>query len=198
MKNLPPRDIGPIQGVVLAGGLSTRMGTDKRFLKTAGTTWVDRAIRRLAAALRTAPSDIIISGALEGYRSVPDLKPGMGPLGGVISSLQHLERTPHRWVLFTPVDMPLLSITALRTLIGAAEQEPVRGAQVIRYAGSELPFLLRNSGRARAIAEGIRRGKSVSLALWRFQRALELKTIDPAGLFPPETFFNANSPGDIP
>jgi molybdopterin-guanine dinucleotide biosynthesis protein A len=77
-------------GAVLTGGGSTRMGVDKALLEVSG--------RPLAAygrdALRAAGADRVLAvggdtAALTrlGFEVVPDLHPGAGPLGGVLTAL---------------------------------------------------------------------------------------------------------------
>lgn len=85
--------IGPWVGVVLAGGSSTRMGDDKAFIEIDGVPMVARAAAALTAAGATAVlvvgGDQVRLGAL-GLRPIPDLHPGQGPLGGVITALSAL------------------------------------------------------------------------------------------------------------
>ena len=90
---VPGRAPVPFGGVVLAGGLSTRMGTDKAFLIPGdeGPVLVERARRALAGAgareLLAVGGD---GGRLRelGFTTVPDRVPWAGPLGGLISGLR--------------------------------------------------------------------------------------------------------------
>ena len=84
----------PCTGVVLAGGASTRMGTDKAFIEIDGAPMAVRA----AAALRAAgvAHTFVVGG--DGARlrglglvAVADRYPGEGPLGGVITALEALD-----------------------------------------------------------------------------------------------------------
>ena len=81
-------------GAVLAGGASSRMGTDKAFIEIDGTPMVVRAAEALRAA--GAAPVVVVGGdgarlrAL-GLDAVPDRYPGEGPLGGVITALAALD-----------------------------------------------------------------------------------------------------------
>ena len=60
-------------GIVLAGGRSTRMGTDKADLLIDGRTFLETQVRKLR---HLGAGEILISGrssSLPGTRSVPDL-----------------------------------------------------------------------------------------------------------------------------
>lgn len=83
----------PFGGVVLTGGLSTRMGVDKAFLTPddGGPVLVERARRALAGA--GAREVLAVGGDRDrlrglGFTTVPDRVPGRGPLGGLISGLR--------------------------------------------------------------------------------------------------------------
>jgi molybdopterin-guanine dinucleotide biosynthesis protein A len=80
-------------GVVLTGGSSTRMGQDKSLLEVGGVALASL----VAAALNDAgASEVIAVGGdianlarLTGIdRAVPDLHPGEGPLGGVLTAFE--------------------------------------------------------------------------------------------------------------
>lgn len=81
-------------GAVLAGGASSRMGTDKAFIEIDGAPMVVRAAETLRAA--GAEPVVVVGGdgarlrAL-GLDAVPDRYPGEGPLGGVITALAALD-----------------------------------------------------------------------------------------------------------
>ena len=81
-------------GAVLAGGASSRMGTDKAFVEIDGVPMVNRAVQALRVAgagpLLVVGGDDARLGAL-GLDTVPDLYPGEGPLGGVITALGALD-----------------------------------------------------------------------------------------------------------
>lgn len=81
-------------GAVLAGGASSRMGTDKAFVEIDGVPMVVRAVE----ALRSAGAEPVLVVGGDGARlnalgldAVEDLDPGAGPLGGVITALGAVE-----------------------------------------------------------------------------------------------------------
>src|SRR5208337_3578736 len=62
-----------------------------------------------------------------GYRAIPDLYPGAGPLGGILTALRH---TSADWNLVAACDMPELSVEFLKLLINAATGHPAVDALV--------------------------------------------------------------------
>lgn len=74
-------------GVVLAGGRSTRFGTDKAEAIYAGLPLIDHAI----TALRPLVDSLVIAGRdWPGFLRIPDQPgPGLGPLGGLLAGLEH-------------------------------------------------------------------------------------------------------------
>jgi molybdopterin-guanine dinucleotide biosynthesis protein A len=112
-------------GVVLAGGLSSRMGQDKAQLKrqqnTAPSTeksahsMLDFSKQLLADA---GIKDIVISGD---NHQIPDRVAHAGPVGGIYSVLSHyLANSPEhlqpKALLILPVDLPLMTASALTEL----------------------------------------------------------------------------------
>lgn len=79
-----------ITGIILAGGKSTRMGTDKTFLKLNGKTLLERSIELIQPF---CDSLIISSNNPEherfGYKTIPDEIPNCGPIGGIHSCLKY-------------------------------------------------------------------------------------------------------------
>jgi molybdenum cofactor guanylyltransferase len=79
-----------LAGIVLAGGASRRMGTDKAFVEVDGVAMVRRAADALIAA---GARDVAVVGGDRsrvealGLAWVADRFPGEGPLGGVLTGL---------------------------------------------------------------------------------------------------------------
>lgn len=120
-------------GAVLAGGASSRMGTDKAFISIDGEPMVVRA----AGALRTAGAAPVLVVGGDGARvnalgldHLPDRHPGEGPLGGVITALAALDTLagPGTDALVTlPCDVKAPDPAAVRSVIarlalGAADR----------------------------------------------------------------------------
>lgn len=104
-------------GFVLAGGQSSRMGTDKASLVFRGRPLVAHALEILSGAGLEAS----IAGArvpLGAFAPVvEDAEPGLGPLGGICTAL---ESSAARWAVFLPVDLPLLPSSLVRFLLDRA------------------------------------------------------------------------------
>jgi molybdopterin-guanine dinucleotide biosynthesis protein A len=112
--SLGPRELA---GFVLAGGRSSRMGTDKALIELAGKPLIDHAVTRLR---RICGSVHILSSnaALAAYgHLVPDIHPGCGPLGGIEAGLS---ATDCDWNVFLAVDMPFLPTALVRALVFAS------------------------------------------------------------------------------
>jgi molybdopterin-guanine dinucleotide biosynthesis protein A len=106
-----------IDAFVLAGGASSRMGSDKALLSVGGMTLVERALR-LLAEFAVTPRIVAARPDLERYAPVvQDLRKGCGPLSGIEAGLLTSESD---LALFIPVDVPLLPASLLRRLISRA------------------------------------------------------------------------------
>ena len=110
-------------GILLAGGKSSRMKTQKALLRLGGMTLLERQIEKLKAL---GCDEIILSLAAEGAENfkvaeesqvlqVRDLVAEAGPLAGLYSCLPRC-RFP---ALVISVDLPLLSVETLRGLLQA-------------------------------------------------------------------------------
>jgi molybdopterin-guanine dinucleotide biosynthesis protein A len=97
-----------ITGLILAGGQSKRMGTDKAFLKIAGVPLIVRVHTVLAPLF----ADVLIAAGSRTPKRGPfparalyDPTPGQGPLAGLVTGLK-AARTP--WLFMVACDMPNL------------------------------------------------------------------------------------------
>ncbi len=140
---MPSRDPS-IQGVVLAGGQSRRMGTDKALLLCNGIRLVDRMVSLLKDG---GLSRVTICGRDYGHAFIPDVRPELGPLGGLWSLAREQKfqelNTNNQWWLVVPVDMPGLDVRHVELLCLSVESADHVGAGCVRYRGRELPTLIR-------------------------------------------------------
>jgi molybdopterin-guanine dinucleotide biosynthesis protein A len=104
---------------ILAGGNSTRMGTDKAFVMLDGRTLLARALD----VCRTVTSEVWIVGDRKKFVPfapvVEDVFPGCGPLAGIHAALQ-ASQTDLNLVL--AVDLPFVSPALLHFLVVQARE----------------------------------------------------------------------------
>lgn len=102
-----------IIGAVLAGGRSSRFGSDKALaLMPDGRTLLDHAMAGLAPHV----AGIVICGRDGGLPDRP--APDMGPLGGLNAALHHAQTHGFAGVLTTGCDMPIYPAALPVALIG--------------------------------------------------------------------------------
>lgn len=107
-----------IQGIVLAGGQSSRFGEDKARALVDGVPMIERAVQ-LLKELRMDPC--VISNGARDYsflhcRIENDLIPGKGPMGGLYTAFSIFEGET---LLVLTCDMPLISCGTIVELIHA-------------------------------------------------------------------------------
>ena len=107
--------IGGVTGIILAGGASSRMGSNKALLKVDGLPMITRAYRTLATLFHEV---IIVTNSPLDYdflpcRTVPDIYPGYGSVAGLHSALSN-SNSAHTFV--TACDLPFLDPAIIRLL----------------------------------------------------------------------------------
>lgn len=182
----------PFTAVILSGGKSTRMGSDK------GVMWYNgkELIRHVMDALKPLSTEMCIIGNENPYGRFglpcyPDIIPHAGPLGGIHSGLQHA-RT--EWILCIACDMPFTDPELIRLL--ASNRQGYQAVVPFHHGNPEpLCAFYHKSGMV-IFEEAIRNGD------YKIQRAyarLHFLHVDV-----PEKFFfrqnpfsNFNTPGDL-
>jgi molybdopterin-guanine dinucleotide biosynthesis adapter protein len=139
-----PQDVTsqqPVVGMILAGGLSRRMGQDKATARLGGQTLLSHAIARL----RPQTGTLLINSNghnADGYGLpvIADTVPGyQGPLAGILAGLlfvaQHMPGTSHMVVV--PVDCPFLPADLVGRLVaGVTAKDTV----IVAEAGGRHHF----------------------------------------------------------
>ncbi|HME32966.1 MAG TPA: molybdenum cofactor guanylyltransferase [Terriglobales bacterium] len=109
--------VGSVTAFVLAGGQSSRMGSDKALLTFHDQTLLVRAMNTAAAVA----GRVVIVGPRERYATygevVEDVYAGCGPLGGIHAALSGTETDLN---LVLSVDMPLMTAQFLEWLLERA------------------------------------------------------------------------------
>ena len=117
-------------GAILAGGRSTRFGSDKALALLDGRQLIEHA----AATLAPHVAQVVVCGRADPrWISLPDQPaPDMGPLGGLAAALAYARDQGFVGVLSTGCDMPSLPATLIHALIGDTPAV-VDGQQLIGY-----------------------------------------------------------------
>lgn len=109
-----------VSGVVLAGGLSRRLGRDKAVEVVDGQPLIERVIERLT---QVVDDTVVVVNSVERGREIPlphstniavDLYPDSGSLGGIFTGLS---AAASEWSIIVACDMPFLNITLFRHML---------------------------------------------------------------------------------
>lgn len=198
-------------GLILAGGLSTRMGQDKALFAFDGRL----LLMRTAMRLRLVPGieELVVACGpaerVEPYaralaaihdvpvRLVPDKAPDLGPLAGLAAGLANARAD---FVAVAPVDAPFLAPALVERLFALAEAEERDGAVVVREGRREALWgVFRRRTTAGHFRYALAHGER---APWRALEGLDLgemsgeeaAALDPEGLH----FHDLDAASDLP
>lgn len=188
-------DQEPVPAVILAGGLSRRMGGgDKGLLPFGGGTVLAAVLDRLAT--QAAPIALSANGdagrfAALGLPVLPDPVPDRpGPLAGILAAMGWAASLGATRVLAVPGDAPFLPLDLLERLSQAG-----------------LPAIAASGGRSHpviglwpvSLAEGLRRDMAGGLRkVGEFARAARSATVEfPVPPGAPDPFLNLNTAEDL-
>lgn len=187
---------------ILAGGQSSRMGSDKAMLRLQqkGPTLLERVI----AATSSLTGDLfVVSRSEDDYRGfgvpvVADRVPGTGVLGAIGTALQH---AMHSNVLVVSCDMPFLNEAALSWMTSINDQcdaiVPVFNQQT--HQGGDFTYQTLHAVYRRsclqAIESELRKGNRKVISFFdkvivRQVSEMEMRAFDPELL----TFMSVNTP----
>jgi molybdopterin-guanine dinucleotide biosynthesis protein A len=133
-----------LTGILLAGGASSRFGSRKELAELEGETLADRAWRLLGESCDER--------LLVGPGGLSD--PGTGPVGAIAAGLRE---AIYELAVVIPVDMPLLTVDALRALAAACRDAAVaqRGPLPCAVARRALPAFETGERRLRTVLDGL-------------------------------------------
>lgn len=130
-------DTGALQGLILAGGRSSRMGADKGLIDYHGqaqVAWLAELLGEFCASVHVSVGQG--QDRSEGYAAmatIVDHQPGLGPAGGLVSAWKAV---PDAAWLLVAVDMPLLDRATLAAL--TAGRSATRLATAFRHPDGVL------------------------------------------------------------
>ena len=185
-----------VSAFILAGGKSTRMGTDKAFVDYDGRTLLARALD----LARSVMADVRIVGSREKFAAyAPVVEDGFrdcGPLAGIQAALW---ASSSELNLMMAVDMPFVSREFLQYLIGQARNTPEADVVVPLADGRRQPLCAVYHATFAAVAEN-----SLRVGQYRIDRLFDhvrTRVIAPDELagagFSPAIFRNLNTPEEL-
>ncbi len=109
-----------VSGIILAGGMSRRLGRDKAIEEIEGQTLIERAIDRLSLLTNEVivvvnSEERALSLCLPNHvKTAIDIYPSKGSLGGIYTGVL---ASNHDWNIVVACDMPFLNVDLLRNML---------------------------------------------------------------------------------
>ena len=191
MQNTHTETYPDVTGVILAGGKSRRMGTDKAHLKLSGHSLFELSLE----LLQTFFSTIIIAGdrpdlARPGILSIADIYPGSA-LGGLHNGLQAATTD---WIFVAPCDMPYPDARIVKTLL--QNRDAVDAVVPRTTAGYEPVFALYHKNCLPQMEAMLQHNQ---FRIYDFYQRIPIRYLDPPDL--PEgwqrSLLNINTPEQL-
>jgi molybdenum cofactor guanylyltransferase len=190
-------------GIILCGGISSRMGTDKGLLlQETGITWAKLAQDKMAGLglpVKLSVADNQLSSYLHFFGEaalLPDNRSlsVQGPLLGIMSS--HLQY-PEQDLMVLAVDMPSMDKSVLQELLMRFATPPDRDAYIFTNDGEPEPLCAIYTARAlNMILKRIRKKEHTRHSMKFMLTQLEVDTY-PVTEPQKKYFRNFNAPSDL-
>jgi molybdopterin-guanine dinucleotide biosynthesis protein A len=184
-----------ITTVVMAGGKSSRMGTDKAFVPLLGKPLIEHVLERIGGI---GQEEIIITNQPEDYEHLnrpmfQDIIPKSGPLGGLHTALVHAN---YPYILVTACDMPWLNRSLLEYMVSLRHR-----AQAIVPRWHDFPEPLHAVYSKSCLVPIEEQLTSGSFKMISFYEDIEVHFLDEDEIarFDPQgrSFSNINTPDDL-
>lgn len=178
--------------VILAGGRSSRMGSNKALLPYRGGRFIEAIHRQLAEIFDEV---LLVTNSPEQYafipcRKAPDLFPGMGALAGIHSGLHH---SSNPVIFAVACDMPYLNGSLIRHLASRADADGVLIPEGPR--GPEPLHAFYGKGCLGAMEAALRNGERRVVSFFGCANVEKVSAEQVAGFDPAfASFSNVNTP----
>ncbi len=180
-----------INGLILIGGKSSRMGRDKYeipFHDKAQYQHISELLQRLKIPFYISCNKSQESRIVREFNTIVDQYDSIGPMGGILSAKAAI---PDSAWLVIACDLPFISQQNIETLL----QERNPNADITTFQLDdrfyETTFSIYEPSAFRALSEAAQSG---NYRLQAVLRTLDLKVIKPKN---PQDFLNVNTPADL-
>lgn len=183
-----------IVGAVLAGGRSSRMGSEKPLVEIGGRLLIERVLDAVSPCVAEV---VLVTNRPElygflGVQAIPDTHPGRGPLAGIHSALGSLRGYG---ALVVACDYPFLDAQSLRKI---TREDPGGGVVLPQIEGRLHPLCALYATKAlTAVEQALANGELMVLSLVARLPQRILFEDELGGAAAARTFFNVNTPEDL-
>lgn len=133
--------VAPLNGLVLAGGKSVRMGRDKGLLRWHGVEqryYMAGLLTPLCSGMYLSCRQEQVASMGDGYHVLPDAFANAGPLGGILTAFQ---LQPQSAWLVAACDLPLLDAATLQFLIAHRDAQALATTFQSPFDGLPEPLI---------------------------------------------------------
>ncbi len=145
----------PVWGLVLAGGKSSRMGSDKALLKQDGKTQLSRAVAVLAEHVErvfvSTRADQAGDAERSKFEQIVDRHEDMGPVAGILSAMDSNQEVS--WLVLA-CDLPNIDDATIAYLVEHCSADHPVTADVSVYDGLPEPLCAIYRPRFRTVIDG--------------------------------------------
>lgn len=181
-----------VGGIILAGGKSSRMGTDKAYVKVDGIemmTYVVKTLKEVCAEVCICTNHISHNSFQQ--QLIFDKYQGKGPIAGILSGLEY---SSYELNFVLSCDTPFISVQILEKLLLSAENSSSEAT--IAYCNGQLyPLCGVYSRNSRALIESLLKKDVKKLRTVLSHLNVTIESF-------PDTyekyFLNINTPDDVP